>query len=80
MSAAEAQATNNVEETPKMLLQGGGKTKALDPQKLRKPHTVVHSGLLERHVLGDQPSGNAGGLLRNDHRSQPGDGQQPRHG
>lgn len=65
----------SAEEKPKMILKGGGKVKEIDPEMLRRPHTVIHGGTFERKVLGDQPGGNAGGLLRNDHRPQV-DGRQ----
>ncbi|QLL33209.1 hypothetical protein HG536_0E01200 [Torulaspora globosa] len=82
MSGTESQkevlggSSGTAEEKPKIVLERGGKVKEFDPETLRRPHTVIHGGTFERKVLGDQPGGNAGGLLRNDHRPQS-DERQP---
>lgn len=66
------------EQRRKIVVKGGGRFKELDPEQLRRPHTVVHSGGFDIKVLGDQPGGNAGGLIRNDQRPQLDERQPPR--
>lgn len=57
---------------PKFYLNRGGKVKEMDPEKLRKPHTVVHGNAFSRTVKSENSKDNSGGLLRNDgHRPKP---------